>query len=355
MKTGLTLQELGVELKRQRAAARDFKAPTKRLSCQTDGETIALLGANGSTDGQFQLGTNPLFRSQLATWAKVPKKYVDLMAAEAPALLAQNLNHWLQAADETRLVRTLDGQARAFLSHRYRILDNVDVAGVVLPALAERGVEFVSQAITPDHLYLKAISHKKTFEVRKGDKVQFGIVVSNSEVGLGAVHVDPLIYTLTCLNGATIAAAGLRKFHIGRHAAELEESVEVFQDDTRAADDKAFFLKLRDVVTAALDEAQMTEVLAAVEAGATRRLGQERKIEEVVEVTAKRFALNETEADGVLRRLIDGGDLTQWGLSSALTLYAQADELTYERASELERAGGAVAIMDAETWAEVAR
>lgn len=354
MKTGQSLQELGQELERQRAAARDFKAPTNRLTYDADGR-LGLLDQNGmlSTDRQF--GTNPLFRSQLATWAGIPKKYVDLMAAEAPELLAQNLNHWLQAGGETRLVRTLDGQARAFLSHRYRVLDNVDVVGAVLPTLAERGVEFVSQAVTPDHLYLKAVSRKKTFEVRKGDKVQFGVVVSNSEVGLGAVHVDPLVYTLTCLNGATIAAAGLRKFHIGRKAEELEESVEVFQDDTRAADDKAFFLKLRDVVTAALDEAQMTEVLAAVSAGATRRLGQGRKIEEVVEVTAKRFALNETEADGVLRRLIDGADLTQWGLSSALTLYAQDDKLTYERATELERAGGAVAVMDEETWAEVAR
>lgn len=354
MKTGMTLSELGQELQRQRAAARDFKAPTTRLSYLTGG-TIGLLDASGHAPADRQFGTSPLFQSQLATWAGIPKKYVDMMAADAPELLATNLNHWLSRNDETRLVRTMDGQARAFLSHRYRVLDNVDVVSAVMPTLVSRGVEFVSQAVTPDHLYLKAVSKKKTYEVRKGDKVQFGVTISNSEVGLGAVHVDPFILTLACLNGATVAASGLRKFHIGRKTEELAESVEVFKDDTRAADDKAFFLKLRDVVEASFDEAEMTEVLNAAQAGATRRLGQGRKIEEVIEVTAKRYGLNDTEADGVLRRLIDGGDLTQWGLSSALTNYAQADELTYERASELERVGGAVAVMAEEDWAEVAR
>ena len=84
MKTGQTLQELGVELERQRAAARDFKAPTRRLTYDPAGN-LGLLDSSGmlSTDRQF--GTNPLFRSQLATWAGIPKKYVDLMAAEVAA------------------------------------------------------------------------------------------------------------------------------------------------------------------------------------------------------------------------------------------------------------------------------
>jgi len=108
---------------------------------------------------------------------------------------------------------------------------------------------------------------RRTTEVRKGDRVQFGVVVSNSEVGLGAVHVDPLVFVLACLNGAVVTDAGLRKFHIGRRLQELDEAVEVFQDDTVLADNRAFFLKLRDVVNAAFDETQMTDLLTAIEAG----------------------------------------------------------------------------------------
>lgn len=355
MKDGQTLQDLAKDLQRQKQLKRDFKAPANRIMMDADTGNVNLLDRSGMavTDKVFQ--PNQLFTDQLNQWAGIPKKYAEKMRAEgAGHLLAMNQNHWLRESGDTRLVRTMDHSARAFLSHRYRMIDNVDVVASVLPILKERGVLFASQQVTDQRLYLKAVNQRKTLEVRKGDKVQLGVVISNSEVGLGAVHVDPLVFTLACLNGAVVADAGLRKFHIGRQAQELDESVEVFQDDTRQADDKAFFLKLRDTVNAAFDEAGMQDLLTAVQDGAKRRLGTGRKLEDVVEVTAKRYAMTETEADGVLRALIDGGDLTQWGLSSAITRYSQ-DVPGYDRATELEKAGGAVMVMTADEWKEVAQ
>lgn len=347
MKEGMSLQDLATELQRQRAAMRDFKAPTTKMRLETDGQFKLL----GSTHVE-SFGANDLFNRQLTSWAGIPKKYVDLMAVDAPELLATNVNHWLGATADTRLVRTLDGNARAFLSHRYRVIDNVDVLESVFPILSDRQVAFVSQSVTEQHLYIKAVSPKKTIEVRKGDKVQFGVSISNSEVGMGAVHVDPLVYTLACLNGAVVADAGLRKFHIGRRVAELEESVEVFQDDTRQADNKAFFLKLRDVVNAAFDEATTNELAQSLTEGAVRKISRDVRLDAVVEVTSQKYGLNETEGEGVLRRLIEGGDLTQWGLSSAVTSYCQ-EANDYERATELEKVGGAIAVLDEKEWKEL--
>jgi len=42
---------------------------------------------------------------------------------------------------------------------------------------------------------LKIVDHRREVTC-VGDRVQFGIVISNSEVGLGAVSVQPLVYTL---------------------------------------------------------------------------------------------------------------------------------------------------------------
>jgi len=262
MKEGRSLQDLAIELQRQRNSMRDFKAPTSRLSFGDEGVPDHLYIHQGNEVATF--GTNNLFMRQLTGWAEIPKKYADRMQAYAPELLAKNVNHWLQQTDETRLVRTLDNTARAFLSHRYRMIDNVDVIEAVVPIFGERGITTVSQEITDSHLYLKAVNTRKTVEVKKGDKVQFGVVISNSEVGLGAVHVDPLIYTLACENGAIIADAGLRKFHIGRQVQELDETAEVFKDDTIRADNHAFFLKLRDVVNAAFDETHMNDVMTDI-------------------------------------------------------------------------------------------
>jgi hypothetical protein len=61
----------------------------------------------------------------------------------------------------------------------------------------------------------------------------------------------------------------------------------------------------------------------------------------VVEVAAKRLDLNEAERTSVLTHLIRGGDLSQWGLANAVTRAAQDSE-SYDRATELEAAGGRV-------------
>jgi Domain of unknown function (DUF932) len=348
MKQGQSLPELAQELQRQALAARDFKLPTRLLTYQ-DNQTVTFKVKETSET----FTTTPLFVEQLATkWAGIPKKYVDKMVGEAPALLSQNVNHWLQQDDEPRLVRTLDGRARAFLSPRYRVLDNSGVVAAILPTFQRHSITTMSAAVTESRLWLKGVNEKKTVEVRKGDAVQFGVAISNSEVGLGAVRVDPLIYRLICTNGAIVPDSGMRKFHIGRRLDELDESHEVFRDETRAADDKAFFLKLRDVVEAAFDDVAMTDVLQAVQAGTTRRIGTGKKLETVVEVVGKSYGFNDAETEGVLRSLIDGGDLTQYGLANAVTQYSQQSE-RYERATELEKAGGTLMTMTEAEWKEV--
>ena len=49
--------------------------------------------------------------------------------ADAPMLLADNANRWLKdKGEDRRLIRTLDGKARALLSDKYRPLENEDLA-----------------------------------------------------------------------------------------------------------------------------------------------------------------------------------------------------------------------------------
>lgn len=75
---------------------------------------------------------------------------------------------------------------------------------------------------------------------------------------------------------------------------------------------------------------------------------------QVVEVTAKRLALSEGEKSGVLRHLIQGGDLSRWGLANAVTR-AAADFDEYDRASELEAFGGRVIEMPQASWREISQ
>ena len=150
MKEGRTLQQLAVEIKRQQAVAKDFLADTGALTMETDSSTTRLAIGNG---GDF--GITDIAHGQIGEYLQIPGKYYEKMRLESPKLLATNVNHWLHQVPQTeapihKMVRTLDGNVRAFLSNRYRRIDNVQVAETVLYAVAEKaplaetGIEIVT-------------------------------------------------------------------------------------------------------------------------------------------------------------------------------------------------------------------
>ena len=143
---------------------------------------------------------------QISTYLDIPLKYYERMRTEAPELLAYNVSRWFQRVEPApRMLRTLDGHARAFLSARYRRIDNYDVAGIVTPVVGEMPeVQFESCELTEDFMYLKVVNPRLQDEVRPGDVVQAGVSISNSETGRGAVNVCPMLYRLVCTNGMTV-------------------------------------------------------------------------------------------------------------------------------------------------------
>src|SRR5262249_41625075 len=129
MYQGRSLQALAEEVKRQRAARRDFRAPSRQLVMDRESRV--------EVAGQGTFEPTPIAHRQIGERIGIPAKYYDRMRIEAPDLLASNVNHWLRESDEKRLVRTLDGNARAFLSDRYRRLDNFELLEAALPTLQQ--------------------------------------------------------------------------------------------------------------------------------------------------------------------------------------------------------------------------
>ena len=356
MLKGKSLVELAQELARQQESKRDFRAPTSAMTLfvqqpTADSELRQPQLTFGVGD-KFQGPLTELMHDQVGVYTGVPSKYYDRMREQAPALLASNVNLWLRRSKDTRLVRTLDGKARSFLSNRYRALDNFDVANATLPILiAEQeklgGLQIVSADVTETKMYVKVISKRLTYEVKKGDVVEVGNVISNSEVGLATVKVEPFLRRCICDNGAIVEDWVTRKFPVSRHNQELEEAYEVFQDETLKQSDLAFMLKLGDVVRASFDDKQFERLKGmTIEAG-TRKI--KLPINELVEEVTNRYHLPERYRDSFLKKLIEGGDATQWGLANAVTATAN-DALDYEEATRLEKLGGELMVLPAERW-----
>jgi hypothetical protein len=131
---------------------------------------------------------------------------------------------------------------------------------------------------------------------------------------------------LVCTNGM-IRAAAVRQAHLGRSGARgldaIEDARAYFRDATRAADDRAFVLKVTDAVGAMFDPARFHARLDQYRAAGGRRI--EADPVRVVEATARRLTLTEGEKSSVLQHLIRGGDLSAWGLANAVTRPKRAE------------------------------
>lgn len=349
MKTGRTLQELALELDHQAAAKRDFIVSTEAMQMEDGAELFSLTRPLDSGMREVEpFNMSDLFHRQLGASLGIPAKYYDKMRSDYPELLTQNVNGWFGHEPSKHTIRTLDGTARAFLSDRYRRIDNYDIAKATLPVIGEMpDAKVESCEVTENRMYLKMVNPRLEAEVQKGDIVQAGIMISNSEVGLGSVTVMPLVYRLVCLNGMIVNDLGQRKYHIGR---ENEEAWELFSDETLQADDAAFMLKLADIVRTAVDEAKFGIVVDKLREAAKVKITAH--VPDVVELTAKQYGFTKNEETDILQHLITGGDLSLYGLSSAVTRASQ-DVPDYDRATALESAGWQIATMPRDMWATV--
>lgn len=350
MKQGLSISELAAAIERNAAAKRDYVVDTRQLVMSPTGTELVVPSMQ---DASFEV--SDLAHRQICERLGIGSKYYDRMKQDRPALLAANVNEWFREEPERRLVRTLDGKARAFLSDRYQRIDNNHVAETVLPVLAGTpGIEVVSCDITDSRLYIKAVTHALRATVhsrRVGDVVEAGVVVSNSEVGLGAVYVSPFFNFLVCTNGMTRQKEGLKAAHIGTKLDQDGDLAKLLADDTRKVLDRGVLLKVRDVLAAAMDEARFFKAIEDMERATDQLVGGDPA--KAIELLANDLNLTDNERGSVLRHLIQGGDLSRYGVMNAVTRTAE-DAATYDRASELEVLGGRVLDLPAANWSRIA-
>lgn len=342
MLLGKPLNVLAQEILRQRTAAKDFLSPARSLRAAFVDDVFSI------TVGDSLVYPVKEFASQqMSADLDIPYDYFRRMRDQAPQLLTNNVNTWLERSDKKKLVRTLDNDVRAFLSSTYRPLDNAGLAETVLPVLEKHGCKVVSCDITDTRMYIHAVDERTTREVKVGDAVQAGVIISNSEVGKGPLSIQPLVYRLKCSNGLILPDSIFKRRHIGKRNVDVSDWGEFVRDDTRQAEDLAVFLRARDMTEAALDIgrfAKSVEVISVATSGP--------EIQDPVKsvnLTAKNLGLTKDESSSLLSKLASGGDMTRWGMTNAVTALAH-DSSSYDRAVELEALGAEILAMNATQW-----
>jgi hypothetical protein len=361
----LSLQEIVQQLQKQNLLKQDFVVPSKYLKMvgsnlivinesKLDSLTKLLLDTGISIDEndlqKIELAVLDCCHSQIGSRLDIPKKYYDkmLIKEQYHHLLDYNVTSWFTEKNENNfLLRTFidreekTGIARAILSDRYNVLDNYDVMLATLDAIRESGInvqiesgditdtKFYMRFVCPD-IEMEAPDILKNYRVpdgtQGGNGIISGFVISNSETGNGKFSISPRAVVLACRNGMIFKNDAFQKTHLG---AKMEEFTTIdWSEETRQKNYELVCSQVKDAIKYYASEEYLgAKIHELVEKG-NKELTY--PIETIKNVS-KHLSISEEKESSILNYFIKSGDTNAFGVTQALTYYAQHNASPEER------------------------
>ena len=333
-----TLQDFATEVERVERNKNDYIVPDHSIHMRTPGEV------NISNTGVFQL--NETAHMQLAAKLDIPKRYYDRMK-EVPGLREYTVNALLNEADDTRFIRTIDNKVRAVLSKSYQPIDNFMILQSAFPVLKlSPDLVIRSFSLSDTRMYLQVTFPRMQAEVTPGDVVEYGLTLTNSEVGLGAVNVQTFLHRLVCSNGL-VRQSLLNKRHLGKRLLGMDGDAVLFQRDTLMAETESFRLRFRDILQASFTDVAFEQQIAELRKAAGDKFDRPEK---VIQNVTKRFGLNEIDGEHILTNMVNDGDFSRWGLVNGVTALCHREGVTVDKQYQYEIIGGEIIDLKPGEW-----
>ena len=333
MKSQLKLDELAKQLMTQEK--KDVIVDTANVDFHANGNNTLYLA---EIDEAFTV--NDIALNQIATKIGLSKKYLDKMLDGHKSILQDNINYWFHNTPKQQMIRTIDGTARAFLSDKYKRVDNDMIAKQVLPILLDKKYTIRSCAITDTKMYIKASLPSLQKEVNVGDVVESGVIISNSEVGHGSVDVSPFLYRLLCDNGMKVNDARLNSRHLTSSQATIDGVYEILSDEAKELDSQALLAKVRDVVASTSDEVRFGQQVQKITDASGVKIKKPKK---VIEILENKFDLTKDEGENILENLMNRDDkqpmANLWSVVNSITALGNTIE-DYDRGTKMQEIGG---------------
>jgi len=333
-----SLAEFSQEIERREFLKEDYVVNSSALRMYED----KVLGI-----GEKRYEINDYAHGQIATRLGIPKAYYDTMS-QIPFLRTQNVNSWMEKKNEARMVRTLDGKVRAFLSDRFRPYDHHDILQKsVFPALVpyKDAIEIKASAISDQKMFLQIMFKDIFAEVKVGDIVNYCPTFTNSEVGAGSLDVQASAWRKFCANGARIMSL-LKKYHVGRKIGNDEGDYDFFKHDTIEKDLEAYQLRMRDVIQNSLENNTFTSYIDKLRGAVEDRIEM---VTPVVKVVTRRFGIEQSHEDRMVENIMKEGNLNRYGLSNSITALAHSIE-SPDRQYDVEGIGSKIIELTPREW-----
>jgi len=361
-------------LRERQAVTHDLVVPATSIRSRDavlhikDADQMLTLGGVTTVDGAYR--PTVVADEGIATKLGMPVAYLRKLRHEAPDLYDANVNGWLKGrtvhrAEGIDVVRPADqrsfmlrtfrnpdggeGIARAFLSDRYDVVDDLDALVAVLGAVRDSGIDIdiTTADLTDRNMFVRVTApqvqtraadllkdYRSPFTGESGtdNPVVFaGFEIRNSEVGCGAFSIVPMVIIQICRNGVTFTKEAFRKVHLG---AKLDQGVIQASAETRRRNVELIKAQTADAVRTFLNREYVADKVAELERNAGIAVTAPEK---QVKAVCKKLAFTEAEADGILGHFVKGGQLNAGGVMNAITSFSQTVD-NAERARHLDDA-----------------
>jgi hypothetical protein len=361
----LSLQEIVQALQTQTLLKQDFVVPSKYLRMDNNNlivineeklDSLSKLlldtgiAVNENDIEKIELAVLDCCHTQIGQRLDIPKKYYDKMLGNTMAqhILDYNVTNWFRLRNENNfLLRTFidkeqkTGIARAILSDRYNVLDNYDVMLATLDAIRESGinVQIESGDITDTKFYMRFVCPDiemdapdilKNYRVPDGSTggngIISGFVISNSETGNGKFSISPRAVVLACRNGMIFKNDAFQKTHLG---SKMEEYTTIdWSEETRQKNYELVCSQVKDAIKYYASEEYLgAKIHELIEKG-NKELNY--PIETIKNVS-KHLSISEEKESSILNYFIKSGDTNAFGVTQALTYFAQHNASPEER------------------------
>jgi hypothetical protein len=338
-----------------------------------EGATTPRLGFSIVNDPDTYYPTNTAL-SQVSEKTRIPLEFLRANIAKYPSIAADMLSAWWldddlanhegttkarKAKVEAKSVRQLfrlfkpegdsSGVLRAVLSSKYLIINNMDVAGVVLEEIEKAGVKPEAHgALTDEKMHVRFKMHDigATIEFpgkgRGHEHVRIpcgaSLLMSNSDVGMGRCVLAQELEIISCTNMAR-STESLQQIHIGRELDDLG----LLSQETIQKQCSATLSRLRDVTRASLSEEGFKRLAARLSAQAGMPVDNAAL---AIENVTNKYSLGEDTGRHILDRYVEEGLANRFGLFQAITFQAHAvREDNFEDSLYLEDVGSKILAM----------
>lgn len=363
MQTAMDLTTLLNTVIDQSAQKQDFLADTdKALSLLHNPITNDIKMLLEGSAGMRELSLSDTAHSQIAQRLRIPAKYYNRLLEDHPDLIVEQVNALFDREPETRLVRVLGDTARAFLSANYRRVDNKEVLENMLPQIVQGDIQALplSTNVTDNKMYMKVLFEDDRLAQEVGtvrgeaDVIKPGFILSNSETGHGSLSVKGFFYRSYCLNGCHFGSTDIADYSRSHRGGRMINNAEytLISDETRRLEDQVIWSQATDIITGLANPETVAKLGATI-----REANQTEKVvnpTEAVDVVAKELGIREAEKTGVLESFLQDGIYSKWGMVNAVTEQANRDDISYDRATELEAIGGKILAMPERQWERIA-